>query len=1001
LFFAKKENHMKHVCIAFVFAFMCVQESHAAFAYAQHVKVSGTTALNVHDAAAGNKIGTEAVGNSGSIVSGPMTATLGGTSYTWYHVSWKDQLGGTNGGWCVDDDLQGDGLTAVAGALPSITVTSPASGDNWMPGSTHTISWTISGDSSQFNYQLTAYSTDGGSTWTNFGATLTPTDTTQSWTIPSTISSSQMQIRVHALDINTFILDPAPGGTSANFTVGTSSAQLPTASTSTASSVSASGATLNGAANPNGTSTYANFQYGATISYGSQTTSTSVGSGTTGQSVNAAVSGLSASSTYHYRMVATSSAGTSYGSDVSFTTGDGTQPSLNVTPSSATLGSAAGTLQFSITNTGTGNISYTTAVSSWLTITSGGTGGNSGTLNISYGANTSSSPLQGTITVTAPGATGSPITINVTQAGTQASTAAQPSFSPNGGTSDTAQTVVVASTTPGSTIYYTTDGSIPTSSSPSIVSGGTITVSASETVTAIASASGFNPSAPSSATFTISGQSSNVPALQSISPLSIAAGSAAFSMTLTGNKFFPNSVVKWSGQPDLTTLKTQTATQIIVDVPASYVLTAGNASITVFNVGVGGVNSSVHTLRITPQTLSNPLVIVSGPTATPMQAFVNQSIAFSAVATDVNGDSLFYLWDFGDGTNFNGSSVTHIYNNPGPYPVMVTVTDGRGGSALGTVTVTISDPPPPAPGFTLYNNSTASAVVNTGTVFITADAEMPDLVATFQSTSAPSNVIVDFTLKVTYKDKKVPKHQNNDVDTYTGQTQISQPWSIRTAMGNDVRGGTAILSYKVNGITNGIGSLSFNILATPPEVGQVESYIKELHPPWYALGIWQVENALVQFLPSGYPVETFDGGFGIYKITSKNYVTPQIKWSWKSNCKVAISNIMADKNQAAVTSLSAQKALAGGIPIPDKTLGGITFSDVGTPGSRPMADGGSIKLYNGQLSYINSKTAKKHNFVEFDKVKGWQFYSINTYGKPPYPQDNYVARVCQFSLSTK
>lgn len=80
-------------------------------------------------------------------------------------------------------------------------------------------------------------------------------------------------------------------------------------------------------------------------------------------------------------------------------------------------------------------------------------------------------------------------------------TAATPVISPAGGNYSNPQTVTITDATPGAIIYYTTDGSEPTTSSDKYT--GSITVAASETITAIASASGYNNSSSASATFTI------------------------------------------------------------------------------------------------------------------------------------------------------------------------------------------------------------------------------------------------------------------------------------------------------------------------------------------------------------------------------------------------------------------------------------------------------------------------------------------------------------------
>jgi len=79
--------------------------------------------------------------------------------------------------------------------------------------------------------------------------------------------------------------------------------------------------------------------------------------------------------------------------------------------------------------------------------------------------------------------------------------AAPPRFSPAGGVYASAQSVAIASTTPGATIYYTTNGAAPTTLSTRYT--GAVPVSRTHTIRAIAVATGIRESQVSSALYTI------------------------------------------------------------------------------------------------------------------------------------------------------------------------------------------------------------------------------------------------------------------------------------------------------------------------------------------------------------------------------------------------------------------------------------------------------------------------------------------------------------------
>jgi hypothetical protein len=113
-------------------------------------------------------------------------------------------------------------------------------------------------------------------------------------------------------------------GTDGVFTIAAPPA--PSVTTTPASPVGSYTASLNGVVNPEGHSTTVQFEYSANGTLSSKTASQSIGAGTTEDPVNAKISGLLPRHTYHVRLAATSSAGTTVGSAVTFRTGAKLRP---------------------------------------------------------------------------------------------------------------------------------------------------------------------------------------------------------------------------------------------------------------------------------------------------------------------------------------------------------------------------------------------------------------------------------------------------------------------------------------------------------------------------------------------------------------------------------------------------------------------------------------------------------------------------------------------------
>ena len=115
-------------------------------------------------------------------------------------------------------------------------------------------------------------------------------------------------------------------------------------------------------------------------------------------------------------------------------------------------------------------------------------------------------------------------TINTAQTAT-------PTFSPAGGTYSSAQSVTLSDTTSGAAIYYTTDGSTPTTNSTRYTAP--ISVTQTTTINAIAAASGLTNSSVATATYNIQvAPPTNFTHVQGNSALSGAAGTRTVSLTM-------------------------------------------------------------------------------------------------------------------------------------------------------------------------------------------------------------------------------------------------------------------------------------------------------------------------------------------------------------------------------------------------------------------------------------------------------------------------------------
>lgn len=156
----------------------------------------------------------------------------------------------------------------------------------------------------------------------------------------------------------------------------------PVVTTYSAYSISTTSATLSGDVNPNGLSTSYHFEWGTTPGYGTSGPTSDAGSGSSPIPVNdPEVGTFSPGTLYHFCVVATNSAGTTFGGDLIFTT-------LGVAPTVTTNAAySIGTTSAVLGGTVNPNGSPTSYYFEWGTTTGYGTtgptsGAGSGTLDV-------------------------------------------------------------------------------------------------------------------------------------------------------------------------------------------------------------------------------------------------------------------------------------------------------------------------------------------------------------------------------------------------------------------------------------------------------------------------------------------------------------------------------------------------------------------------------------------------------------------------------------------
>jgi uncharacterized protein (TIGR03437 family) len=165
-----------------------------------------------------------------------------------------------------------------------------------------------------------------------------------------------------------------------------------------------------------------------------------------------------------------------------------------------------------------------------------------------------------------------------------------------------------------------------------------------------------------------------LPALTSLNPASVTAGSGGIILTVNGSNFLATSEVRWNGNPRTTAFVS--STQLTATIPATDLATAGTANVTVVNPLPGGGTSNGLTF-----TINNPAPDITNlsPNST--------TVGGPGFTLTVNGSGFIN----GSTVQWNGSARITTFSSATQLTAAIPASDI---AATGTTSVTVINPTP-------------------------------------------------------------------------------------------------------------------------------------------------------------------------------------------------------------------------------------------------------------------------------------------------------------------
>jgi len=291
--------------------------------------------------------------------------------------------------------------------------------------------------------------------------------------------------------------------------------------------------------------------------------------------------------------------------------------------------------------------------------------------------------------------------------------AATPTFSPVAGTYAAVQSVTLSDATIGATIYYTTNGSTPTTAST--VYSGPIAVNSTTTINAIATAPGFSQSAVGTALFTINLPATATPTFSPVAGTYTTTQSVTISDTTTSASIYYTT----NG-----TTPTTSSTKFVNPIAVS-----ANTTINAIALAPGFSQSAVATAAytITPPAATPTFSPVAGTYTTTQSVTINDA---------TSGASIFFTTDGTTPTTASTKFTTPFAVSSNTTINAIATAPNFSQSAVATAAYMITPPAAtptfaPAPGsYASAQNVTINDATAGATIYYTTNGSTPTTAST-------------------------------------------------------------------------------------------------------------------------------------------------------------------------------------------------------------------------------------------------------------------------------